>query len=154
MRPRAAGAAGAAGGRWAAAALALGLLGGCAGAAAPAAQRTRPPTPLAFRGLEQAVAALARSAHGLDGRAVRAGTPGVIGAGIAQLKAPLPHDLARPDVPRYLEGRQAFGRALQRLAAALEAGAEAPLLEAARALPAALGAWIDTYLGLPPEVAL
>lgn len=130
-------------------------MGGCAGTGASApAHSVQRQTPLAFRGLEQGVRALGTAASRGDAAGVRSRAPAVLQAGLAQLKAPLPHDVARTDVPRYLEGRHAFGRELTRLATALEANDERELLAAALALPPTLGAWIDAYLGLAPETSV
>ncbi len=130
-------------------------LGGCAGTGASATARSvSRQTPLSFRGLEQSVRALAAAASRGDAASVRSLAPGVMQGGVAQLKAPLPHDVARTDVPRYLEGRHAFGRELTRLATALESNDERELLAAALALAPTLSAWIDAYLGLAPETAV
>lgn len=135
--------------------LALAWLAGCTGgpAAAPAAS-ARSPTPPRFRALRRILdAGLAAHVRG-DARALRARSPALSREGLALIKATLPHDVARTDVPRYLEGRAAFGAALKRWVGAVESGTDREVLDAFADVEAAYRGWVDAYLGLEPETSV
>jgi hypothetical protein len=114
----------------------------------------RPTTPPRFQRMERMVrAGLADASRG-DARALRARSPDLTNEGMALIKAVLPHDVSRTDVPRYLEGRAAFGASLKRWVGAVETGSDEDVFAAIRDLDGATQGWIDAYLGLAPETSI
>jgi hypothetical protein len=120
----------------------------------PSAALLTPQTPPRFRRIDREIRrGLAEAARGEEA-ALRARGPDIGNEGLALLRAGLPHDVARTDVPRYLEGRAVFGEALERWVVAVESGDRAALFAAIRRLDAANRGWIDAYLGLAPETSV
>ena len=89
-----------------------------------------------------------------DVAGLKALAPEIQAEGLSLLKSNMPNDLARPDVPRYLEGRSLFGKALVEFASAAEAGRDAELFGLFTRLSEAWYAWMAALRGLPPERAL
>jgi hypothetical protein len=104
-----------------------------------------------FRSARSVIADAERLAWANDVAGLLAHAPTVTREGVALLRAPLPHDLARPDVPRFLEGRAAFGAALLDWGRASDARDGAALLRALPPLVDAFWGWVDAWRGLPPE---
>jgi hypothetical protein len=71
--------------------------------------------------------------------------------GMGLLRSRLPHDLREADLPRYEEGRAAFGQALARWAEAVERGDDGVLGARLQTLVDAYWGWVDAYKGLAPE---
>lgn len=86
--------------------------------------------------------------------AVLAGVDPLVDEGIALIGARVPHDLARPDVPRFLEAREAFGAALKGVTHARDAGDLPALRRALVRLEGATRRWSDAHLGLAAESTL
>ena len=111
-------------------------------------------TPMRFRRmramLDQGVALAARG----NAASLRAMSPRLSHEGLALIQATLPHDVARTDVPRYLEGRARFGDALKQWVTVVESGTDAQVLAAIRRLDDATRGWIDAYLGREPETSV
>ncbi len=74
--------------------------------------------------------------------------------GLALIRARLPNDLRRADVPRYEEGRRAFGEALKEYAASVSDPNDARLRAAIERLYDAQRGWADAYVGRPVESAI
>ncbi len=74
--------------------------------------------------------------------------------GLALLRARMPHDVARPDVPRWTAARQGFGDALKDVIHARDAGDRAAFDAALSRLEGATRRWSDAHLGLAPESSL
>jgi hypothetical protein len=134
---------------------ALLLATACAGTRSLHAPTTRgaPPgavTP-AFQGMGSTLLAAQASARAGDVAALKARHPVITRHGMGLLQSGHPHDLREADVPRYQEGRRAFGRALADWARAVEAGEDAGLGSALERLVDAYWGWVDAYKGLPPE---
>ena len=83
--------------------------------------------------------------------ALKAMHPEITRMGVGLLRSRLPHDLREADLPRFEEGRQAFGRALTHWARVMERGEDQALGSALEALVDAYWGWVDAYKGLPPE---
>ena len=79
---------------------------------------------------------------------------GLTDEGLALLRARIPNDLRRQDMPRFLAARREFGEALTRLVAAIEARDDPGTLAAFRALDDATQGWIDAYAGRATETAV
>ena len=126
---------------------------GGAKAAPPVATTTRI-APMRFRSMRAKLNAAGAQAGRSDARAVRAGAADISEEGLALIKATLPHDVARTDVPRYLEGRAVFGEALKGWVGAASSGTDAELFAALARLEDALRGWVDAYLGLAPETSI
>jgi hypothetical protein len=86
-----------------------------------------------------------------DAPALRAHSSELVEMGMGLLRSSLPHDLSRADVPRFLEGRAAFGEALKAWSFAAEGTDDRALLDALQRLVDAYWGWVDAYKGLPPE---
>jgi hypothetical protein len=140
--------------------LALLLLGAAAcagaGAAAPAGARRAPPGPMtpAFLRMRARLLDAQGAATTGGGAALRPLGAGIEETGLALVRATLPNDLDRADVPRFLEGRHVFGQALVAFARALDGADDAALPPALQALVDAYWGWVDAYKGLPPEHAV
>lgn len=131
--------------------------GGSAATAGGAAKRAPSPAqglpagwgrlrPLLLRG-----EALAASG---DQAALLALAPAIKDEGLSLLKSTMPNNLARHDVPRFLEGRAAFGDALIAFASAHEQGRAADLPALLARLSAAWQGWMSVLTGLAPERAV
>jgi hypothetical protein len=86
-----------------------------------------------------------------DTRGLRASNAEITRYALGLLAANRPHDLRDGDVERFLDGKAAFGHALERWARANEGPDDAVLFQAIDDLVAAYWAWVDAYKGLPPE---
>jgi hypothetical protein len=126
--------------------------GGAARAPTAAAPQALPPgwgriKPLLEAGQQRAAA---RDVPGLKALA-----PQVNREGLSLLQANMPNDVARPDVPRYLEGRSLFGKALVEFARAVETGDRDPdLPDLFTRVAESWHAWMRAMRGLPPERTL
>lgn len=127
---------------------------GAGGNAAAIAAAANTATPMRFRRmrsmLDQGLAVAARG----DARSLRAMSPRLSNEGLALIKATMPHDVARTDVPRYIEGRARFGDALKHWVTVVDTGTDAQVLAAIRRLDDATRGWIDAYLGREPETSV
>ena len=131
---------------------------GCTGANACPAPSSTPPAPLGLPPgwdrirplLEDGQARAARS----DAAGLRALAPELDAEGLSLLKANMPNEVARPDAPRFLEGRTLFGKALLEFARAAESGPDADLLSTFQRLADTWYAWMAALRGLPPERTL
>jgi hypothetical protein len=135
------------------------LLAGCGGARGAGSPVARPVSPA--QGLppgwgrirpllEQGEAlAFANDAEGLARLA-----PSLEHEGLSLLKANVPNTLPRHEMPRYLEGRAAFGDALVRVAEAREQGRAADLPALVRSLAGAWRGWMAVITGTSPEKAV
>jgi hypothetical protein len=111
-------------------------------------------TPMRFRRMTAMVgAAQADRARG-DAALLRRRSAALSNEGIALIQATMPHDVARTDVPRYLDGRAVFGEALKGWVQAVESGSDADVYAALDRLDGSLRGWIDAYTGLPPETSI
>ena len=138
-------------------ALSAGLLSGCASeGAADGAPRAaaRPMTPMRFRRMRAMLDEAAREAGRGDVAALRRRSPTLSTEGLALIQAVLPHDVARQDVPRYIEGRARFGEALKDWVTVVASGTDAEVIQALRRLDDATRGWVDAYLGLAPETSI
>jgi hypothetical protein len=132
--------------------LALALVA-CAGDPAPRAATAVPTGDIVsarFRPVLGRIQGLQRS----DDAAALAGVDALVEEGIALLGARVPHDLARPDVPRFLEAREAFGAALKSVTYARDAHDLTALRQALLRLEGATRRWSDAHLGLAAESTL
>ncbi len=131
---------------------------GCSSGGAPRraipASATVPDTPMRFRTIERELRAGLAEAQRRDTRALRRRSPRISNEGLALIKAVLPHDVSRTDVPRYLEGRARFGASLKRWVTAVESGTDQQVIDAIYDLDSATRGWIDAYLGLAPETSV
>ena len=128
--------------------------GGSAPAGQAAAAAQTGPTPMRFRRMQSMTRQAAALAARGDAATLRAMSPRLSNEGLALIKATLPHDVARTDVPRYVEGRARFGDALKHWVTVVESGSDAQVLDAARRLDDATRGWIDAYLGREPETSI
>ena len=112
------------------------------------------PTPMRFRRLRSMLDDALRISRQGTAAAVRARGPAISREGLALIKATLPHDVARTDVPRYLEGRARFGEALKAWVTTVESGSDIQLILDLNALDDATRGWIDAYLGREPETSI
>jgi len=115
---------------------------------------TRRIAPMRFRALRAKLDAASAQARRGQGAAVRGASAAVSQEGLALIQAGLPHDVARTDVPRYLEGRAVFGEALKQWVGAATSGTDRELFAALARLDDALRGWVDAYLGLAPETSI
>ncbi len=111
-------------------------------------------TPMRFRRLRQMLDSATLESQRGSAAAVRARGPAISREGLSLIKATLPHDVARTDVPRYLEGRARFGDALKRWVTVVESGTDAQLLAGLRELDDAARGWVDAYMGREPETSI
>jgi hypothetical protein len=135
-----------------AAALVAAALAACTpGARAPSAR----PTPAGLAPGYGAMAVVLRQAEALAARRDAAGLRALHGeiveTGLGLLRARMPHDLRDADVPRFHEGRLAFGDALKDWAVAVEGRDDAALFPALERLADAYFGWMDAYKGRAPE---
>ena len=128
--------------------------GGGAAGASPTAAAATAPTPMRFRRLQSMTSQASQLAARGDARALRAMSPRLSNEGLSLIKATMPHDVARTDVPRYVEGRARFGDALKHWVTVVESGTDAQVIEAARRLDDATRGWVDAYLGREPETSI
>ena len=138
--------------------LVCGAVAGCSsrsGGTTGATQRAvAPVTPMRFRRMTAMMrAAQADRARG-NADLLRRRSAALSNEGIALIRATLPHDVSRTDVPRYLEGRAVFGQALKGLVGAVESGSDPDLFRALELVDDALRGWIDAYTGMPPETSI
>ena len=89
-----------------------------------------------------------------DADALRALEPGLSSAGLALLRARMPHDLRRSDVGLFLEARAAFGDALKFWVGAVAGDTDPALVNAYDTVVEAFHAWVGAYRGLRPERAV
>jgi hypothetical protein len=132
-------------------------LGACTASGAPSGAGTaaaRAVVPPRFSRLRRLIDGGLAEARRADAAALRARSPDLVDEGLALIKGTLPHDLARTDVPRYLEGRALFGEALKRWVVAVESGTDAEVLAGIARLDDACRGWIDGYLGRAPETSV
>jgi hypothetical protein len=134
------------------------LPGACATSTSglPAGTRAAPPgevTPtfqgmrtLLLRAQQRRVAGDAAGLRGMDGE--------ITEMGLGLIRSTLPHDVRRADVPRYMEGRAAFGEQLKVWALTVGRGDDEALYAALDGLVGAYWGWVDAYKGLPPERSL
>lgn len=94
------------------------------------------------------------AAAGNDAAAVSALRGPLSTEGMALLRARIPNDLRRQDMPRFLDARQGFGTALSHWVGAIERQDMPAMLAAFGRLDDATQGWIDAYLGRPTETAL
>ncbi len=85
---------------------------------------------------------------------VRALSNTITDQGLALIKARMPNDLRRADVPRYEEGRRAFGEALKQWTVAVQDPSDAVLYAALERLYNAQRGWADAYVGRAVESAI
>lgn len=127
------------------------LLAACASQGTPAAAGARPLTPMRFRRLRVQLDEALAAARRRDAAALRRASPALSNEGLALIRAGLPNDVAREDVPRYLEGRVRFGDALKLWVGAVSSGTDAEVIDALHRLDDATRGWIDAYLGRAPD---
>ena len=137
-------------------ALVLFVLAGCrSGSNSRAGARTSTtPTPSRFARIENTLRLGLERAHAQDAAGVRALRNPVSNEGLALLKARIPHDIRRIDVPRYLSARVYFGEALKQFVSAIDGSDDQAVFTAVRALYDATRGWISAYQGLPTETAV
>ena len=124
------------------------------GATARSQAALQPMTPMRFRRMTSMMnAAQADRARG-DAVSLRRRSPALSNEGLALIKATLPHDVSRTDVPRYLDGRAVFGEALKGWVTAVESGSDQQVFDALGRLDGALRGWIDAYTGQAPETSI
>jgi len=130
--------------------------GGCASKRAPqqAAVTASTMTPMRFRRMTAMMAAAQADRARGDAALLRRRSGALSNEGLALIKATLPHDVARTDVPRYLDGRAVFGEALKGWVNAVESGTDAQVFEALERLDGTLRGWIDAYTGAAPETSV
>ncbi len=128
--------------------------GSGAGTGVPGARPASMQTPMRFRRMRSMLNDAAVEAARGDAARLRARGPALSSEGIALIKAVMPHDVSRTDVPRYLEGRARFGEALKAWVTAVESGSDATVIDALRRLDDATRGWIDAYLGREPETSV
>ena len=107
-----------------------------------------------FRRMQSMASQAAALASRGDAASLRAMSARLSNEGLSLIKATMPHDVARTDVPRYIEGRARFGDALKRWVTAVEQGTDADVIQAAYGVDAATRGWIDAYLGREPETSV
>lgn len=135
-------------------ALAVGACAGPSGAArseAPAAGEALPPGWGRLKPLLEA--GQARAAAG-DLPGLHAVADEVDAEGLSLLRANVPNTVPRHEIPRFLEGRAAFGRALVEFAQAREERRDGDLARLFQRLADAWHAWMAVIRGLPPERAV
>ncbi len=122
-----------------------------AGRAAPSPAQGLPPGWGRLRPLLERGEALAAAG---DQAALLALAPALKDEGLSLLKSNMPNTLARHDVPRFLEGRAAFGDALLLVASAHEQGRAADLPALVTRLADAWRGWMSVISGQAPERAV
>jgi hypothetical protein len=131
----------------------VGLAACASGSGLPEGTRGAPPgevTP-AFQAMRSTLMEGLRLSEAGDGAGLRALNADITEIGMALLTSGLPHDVRRADVPRFLEGRAAFGDALKAWVTALEQPDDRIVGAALGDLVDAYWGWVDAYKGLPPE---
>ena len=139
-----------------AAALALSMVG-CASAPQPKDARATgvaPNAPGEFQSMRSLLAKLGRVRDASDATSARAMFPEVLREGKGLLVRPPPNDLKRESIPRFLEGRGAFGDALNAYGLETERTNDAALWTATRRVEDSFWAWYDAYRGRPSEGAV
>jgi hypothetical protein len=111
-------------------------------------------TPMRFRRMHAMLKSARTEAGQRNAKALRARSPSLSNEGISLIKAVMPHDVARTDVPRYIEGRARFGDALKAWVTAVASGTDEQVIQALYALDNATRGWTDAYLGREPETSI
>ena len=141
--------------RWAALlCLAVLVCAGCSGGPQTTTATAASPVPGRFGRIHAMLRRARLNAAAGNASAVRAQRREIVNDGLALIKARLPHDLRRADVPRFLAGRANFGDALVRWVEAVDGTDDRALFAAVTALDDALRGWMDAYLGLVAETAV
>lgn len=137
------------------------LLGaGCASSGSIASTDVVAPPPVGekvsarFRPALARIGSVRTALAGGDAARTRFEANALVDLGVTLIQARMPHDVARPDVPRYLGARRAFGDALKEVTYARDAGDDAALASALTRLEGATRRWSDAHLGLAPETSL
>jgi len=125
--------------------------GARAGRAAPSPAQGLPPGWGRLRPLLERGEGFAASG---DHAALLALAPALKDEGLSLLTSNMPNTLARHHVPRFLEGRAAFGDALLLFAAAHEQGRAADLPALLARLAGAWQGWMSVLTGQAPERAV
>lgn len=107
-----------------------------------------------FQSMRSLLAKLSRVRDAGDAAAARGMFPEVLREGKGLLVMPPPHDLKRESVPRFLEGRGAFGDALNAYGLETDRTNDAMLWAATRRVEDSFWAWYDAYRGRPSEGAV
>lgn len=113
-----------------------------------------PNAPGEFQSMRSLLARLTRVRDAGDAATARAMFQEVLREGKGLLVMPPPNDLKRESVPRFLEGRGAFGDALNAYGLASERTDDAALWAATRRVEDSFWAWYDAYRGRPSEGAV
>jgi hypothetical protein len=104
-----------------------------------------------FQAMRSVLARLGRLRDAGDAANARALFPEVLREGKGLLLMPPPADLKRESVPRFLEGRGAFGDALNAYGREADGRDDAALWAATRRVDDSFWAWYDAYRGRPGE---
>lgn len=137
-----------------AAALVFGCLSGCGSTPKPKETRVTgvaPDAPGEFQAMRSLLVKVGRLRDANDAAGARAQFPEVLREGKGLLVMPPPADLKRESVPRFLEGRGAFGDALNAYGRETERTDDAALWTATRRVEDSFWAWYDAYRGKPSE---
>ena len=140
-----------------AAAALVGTLAGCGSTPKPKDTRVTgvaSDAPGEFQAMRSLLVKVGRLRDADDAAAARALFPEVLREGKGLLVMPPPADLKRESVPRFLEGRGAFGDALNAYGRETERTDDAALWTATRRVEDAFWAWYDAYRGRPSEGAV
>ena len=113
-----------------------------------------PNAPGEFQSMRSLLAKLGRVRDANDAAGARAMFPTVLREGKQLLVMPPPADLKRESVPRFLEGRGAFGDALNAYGLETERKDDAALWTVTRRVEDSFWAWYDAYRGRPSEGAV
>jgi hypothetical protein len=108
-------------------------------------------SPGEFHEMRSTLVRLARHRDVGDAAGARAMHAEVLGAARDLLKMGPPHDLSRQRIPRFLEGRGAFGDAVNEYDRAVQGTEDAAVLRATADLQSAFHGWYAAYRGLPSE---
>lgn len=132
-------------------------VGGCAGPPGAA----RPEAPAAGQALPAGWGRMKPLLDEGGARAAAGDLPGlealadeVNAEGLSLLRANVPNTVPRHEIPRFLEGRAVFGRALVDFAQAREERRDGDLARLFQRLADAWHAWMAVIRGLPPERAV
>lgn len=108
-------------------------------------------SPGEFASMRSLLVKLGRLREAGDAKAARALYPEALAEGKGLLVMKPPADLRRDVVPRFLEGRAAFGDALNAYGREKDGTDDAALWTATTRLADAFWAWYDAYRGRPAE---